>query len=146
MSTHPPPIPTKAVLGHGIVSRLGPMGIVAGLAVLAWIARLALQWQLPFPQCWLRKLTGVPCPACGCTRSLAAWSAGDLQQALLFNPLFFAVCVGLLLWLTLWTAQLTSHRPILDSVRTKAARLPLWRIAIVLVATNWLYLYLKLPK
>jgi len=146
MLTSPPPIPISAVLRPKTLSRLAPLGMVVGLAALAWITRLALQWQLPLPQCWLRKLTGVPCPACGCTRSLAAWASGNLEQAVLFNPLFFAVCLGFLFWLALWAVQLTSERPLLDTIRAKAVRLPLWRIAIALVATNWLYLYLKLPK
>src|SRR5262245_12213889 len=146
MAANPPPIPTNIAPRPSPLSRCAPLWAIAGLAVLAWIARLALQWQLPFPQCWLRKLTGVPCPACGCTRSLAAWSSGNLEQALLLNPLFFAVCLGLLLWLALWIVQRTSDRAVLDTIRARAGRLPLWRIAIALVATNWLYLYLKLPK
>jgi hypothetical protein len=146
MAISPPPIPTRAGLRRKSMSRLAPVWIVAGLAALAWTMRLALQWHWPLPQCWLRKLTGIPCPACGCTRSLAAWSSGDLEQALLFNPLFFAVCLGLLVWLGLWTVQRTSDRPLLNGIRARAVRLPWRKIAIALVAINWLYLYLKLPK
>ena len=141
MAISPPPFPRRQDR-----SRLAPVWVVGGLAALAWITRLALEWRFPLPQCWLRKLTGIPCPACGCTRSLASWASGDLEQALLFNPLFFAVCVGLLLWLALWLAQLTSNRPLLENIHARAARLPRWKMAIALVVTNWLYLYLKLPK
>lgn len=146
MTLNPPPLPADERVRRERPVSLAPVWTVAGLAVLALVARLALQWQWPVPQCWLRKLTGIPCPACGCTRSLAAWSSGNLDQAWLYNPLFFAICLGLLLWLTLWAVQLTSHQRLLDTIRARAARLPLGRIAIALVATNWLYLYLKLPK
>ena len=146
MITNPPPLPAGTRVRRQPPTSLAPVWTVVGLAALALVARLALQWQWPVPQCWLRKLTGVPCPACGCTRSLAAWSSGNLEQAWLYNPLFFALCLGLLLWLMLWAVQLATRRPLLDVIRANAGRLPVGRIAIALVATNWLYLYLKLPK
>src|SRR5688572_3117216 len=61
------------------------VGFVA-FALLTLGARFGMAWAWPLPQCWLRKLTGLPCPACGSTRSLAAWSQWDLGQALQLNP------------------------------------------------------------
>jgi uncharacterized protein DUF2752 len=116
------------------------------LLPLATYARVAIEAQWPLPQCLLRKFTGIPCPVCGCTRSLAALAQWDIEQALRFNPLFLLTCFGLMLWLAIWAVGATAGRPVLDAIRARACRLPLWRIAIALVATNWLYLYLKLPK
>ena len=48
--------------------------------------------------CPIRLLTGVPCPACGTTRSLAAISVGRFEDAWLLNPLGFAVIAFAILW------------------------------------------------
>jgi Protein of unknown function (DUF2752) len=48
--------------------------------------------HLPFLQCPLRSLTGIPCPTCGMTRSFTAIAQGDLGQAVqyhLFGPAVF---------------------------------------------------------
>lgn len=54
-------------------------------------------WVMDGPiLCPLRFTTGIPCPACGLTRSFCAVSQGELHRALefhLFGPLLFAVCV-----------------------------------------------------
>jgi hypothetical protein len=81
--------------------KLTPVWGFVSLVVLSAVARLGLAWEWPFPQCWMRKLTGIPCPSCGCTRSLAAWSHLDFEQAFRFNPLFFFVCAGLAAWAAL---------------------------------------------
>src|SRR5262245_45115134 len=81
-----------------IPARWHPVLIVAAGIVAASAARFCLDYQIPFPFCLLRKTTGVPCPACGSTRSLVAWTHLDPIAALRFNPLFFAVTVGLALW------------------------------------------------
>jgi Protein of unknown function (DUF2752) len=116
------------------------------MAALAVVARVALLWQLPLPQCWLRKLTDVPCPSCGCTRSLAAWATLDLDQAFRFNPLFFLLCAGLLAWSALRLLEKLSQRTFLEDFKARLKHWPWWRIAVVLLALNWLYLCLTLPK
>ena len=57
------------------------------MAGYAWIG---LQFLIPgegFTVCLFRNVTGLPCPSCGVTRSLLLIIGGDLQQALLVNPL-----------------------------------------------------------
>src|SRR5436190_3211912 len=98
---------------------LSPVWFVLGMGALAVVARLALLWPLPLPQCWLRKLTGVPCPSCGCTRSLAAWATLDLEQAFRFNPLFFLLCVALLAWSALRLAERFSRRTFPDGLKLR---------------------------
>jgi hypothetical protein len=116
------------------------------MAALAVVARLAMLWQLPLPKCWLRKLTDVPCPSCGCTRSLAAWATLDLEHAFRFNPLFFLLCVALLAWSALRLAEKFSRRTFLDGLKLRLKGWPWWRIGAALLALNWLYLCLTLPK
>jgi hypothetical protein len=38
------------------------------------------------PWCALRRISGVPCPTCGLTRSLARLAAGDLAGSLALHP------------------------------------------------------------
>lgn len=125
---------------------LSPVWFVLAMAPLAVAARFTLLWQWPIPQCWLRKLTGVPCPSCGCTRSLAAWTSLDFEQALRFNPLFFLLCLGLLLWCAVWIAEKILHRSFLAERRARLKHWPWWKLGAVLLALNWLYLCLTLPK
>jgi Protein of unknown function (DUF2752) len=140
--TEPPPLPQSAERGD----RWLPLWLFSGALALVAGLRLAGQWQLPLPKCWLRTFTGVPCPSCGCTRSLLAWSHFDLAQAFNFNPLFFVCCVAGLLWLALWAAERFLHRPWLRQWRARADRWPVGRVFLALVALNWLYLCLRLPK
>lgn len=81
--THPSPSdPTKAFGISG--DRLVPL---VGSQLFNW------GMSLPFLRCPLLRLTGIPCPAWGLTRSFMAMVRGDWQQAIayhLFGPLLFA--------------------------------------------------------
>ena len=112
----------------------------------ALAVNFAMRWSLPLPFCLLRESTGIPCPACGSTRSLLAWTHLDLITALRFNPLFFLACVGLALWTLLRVVEGFSQWRMSDRLRARAVRLPLVRILVVLLAVNWVYLYLTLPR
>lgn len=140
---HPPPLAPARV---GRPPRYWPS--LAGVAVLlsGAYAHFALKWDWPLPQCLLRKFTGIPCPSCGCTRSLAAWTQFDLEQAFRFNPLFFVVCLIAIAWIALTSFERLAGRPWLPDIRLRLQRWPLWRVGLVLVVLNWLYLCLTLPK
>lgn len=116
------------------------------MTLLAGAAHVALLWQLPLPQCWLRRLTDVPCPSCGCTRSLAAWATLDVEQAFRFNPLFFLVCVAVLAWSVLGMVEKLCRRTFLDGLKARLKPWPWWKIGAAVLALNWLYLCLTLPK
>lgn len=129
---------------------------MSGLAIAA---RLGIEGLIPFPRCWWREFTGLPCPTCGFARCLAAWTSLELSAAFRLNPLLSAL---ILLWLG-WAA----HHLIRDlSRRLRPGRapggtrhrvrtsLPGWRLTgraawvwtAVLVAANWVYLCLTLPR
>lgn len=126
--------------------RWWPAFILAGGLAMATGVRLAVQFGFPMPFCLLRASTGVPCPGCGCTRSLLALTHLDLGTALRFNPLFFAFCLVLPLYAVLrlggpgtpggWRARM------LDWGRAPA----LWRAVLVLAGLNWVYLIATLPR
>jgi hypothetical protein len=64
---------------------LNPVARYLALAVMA--ASFALPVQgLGIPLCWLHSTTGLPCPGCGMTRALTAFSHGDFTAALGLNP------------------------------------------------------------
>src|SRR5262245_9588196 len=126
--------------------RRAPIWAALGFVALTAGVQLAARWQIPFPPCLLRKFTGIPCPTCGCTRSLLAWSHFDLAAAFRFNPLFFVVCLGLLAWLGLWLLERFTGRAWLARCNALLRSGPAWKIFIALAVVNWLYLWLKLPR
>jgi hypothetical protein len=138
--------PLTEPLRGGQNSRWLPVWGVLVLAGLATGARVGLHWQLPFPQCWLRKLTGIPCPTCGATRSLAAWSRLDLSEAFRFNPLIFLICVGIIVWAVLRIAERVTQRGFLPDLQSRVSGQMFWKAGIALLALNWLYLCLTLPR
>jgi hypothetical protein len=123
-----------------------PLVVAAGLLAIIAVARPVAAWHVPFPQCWLRKFTGLPCPTCGCTRSLLAWAQLDPGQAFFFNPLFCLLCAGVLLWPVVAAFEEISGREWLSRAWARVPRRRAWQVAAVLAALNWLYLCLRLPK
>jgi len=120
-------------------------GLVASVAMFA-AARAWELGRLPFPSCWLRRLTGIPCPTCGCTRSLQAWAELDPVLAFQFNPLFFLVCAAVLFWPVLTVGESISGRAWFSRAWAGLSKGRAWKVAAVLLALNWLYLCRWLPK
>jgi len=50
------------------------------------------------PPCLFRYMTGIPCPACGATRSGLYISQFQIAGAFTANPFFFGLFVALLIW------------------------------------------------
>lgn len=136
----------SSAAGRSSLLATHPVALLFGIGLLAAFANFAVRWQVPLPFCALRKLTGIPCPACGSTRSLLAWTHLDPVAAFLFNPLFFLACAGVAVWAAVWLYEHISARPVLVRWRTSAQQLPLFRIVLSLAAINWIYLCLTLPK
>lgn len=84
--------------------------------------------------CPLRLVTGIPCPACGLTRSFCALASGRPVEAfahhLLGPPAFLAVAIlGLA-----WGFEAASGRRVLWLRRVAWSRTIAWTLAAVLVA------------
>ncbi len=135
-----------------------PLLLIALTAAAAFV-RLCVHWQVPLPFCLLRTATGIPCPGCGCTRSLLAWAHLDPLAALRFNPLFFVATLGVAAWAIRRTwigLQTGPANPGLSNVdrndpeagfnSAPFRRLLSPRLLALLAALNWLYLCLTLPK
>ncbi len=129
----------------GIPRRWRAILLVGLLAAGAGVVRGAVALGLPLPFCLLRATTGIPCPGCGCTRSLLAWTHLDPVSALRFNPLFFLFTVAMPVW-----AFARLCRGSEDSAGEPAS--PRWRgwvspwVLVALALLNWVYLCCSLPK
>jgi hypothetical protein len=143
--------PNTAAPWSGVFPRLpggrwAPLLLVLGLAGGAVLVRYCLQHHVPLPFCLLRSTTGVPCPACGSTRSLAAWAHLDPMEAFRFNPLFCLLTLTAAVWAVAGLADALRgtrwQERLANAVwsRTTTARV------LVVAAINWVYLCLTLPR
>ncbi|MFV0378304.1 MAG: DUF2752 domain-containing protein [Mangrovibacterium sp.] len=97
--------------------------------------------------CFIKSVTGVPCPSCGSTRSVLELLHGQLKSAFLLNPLGFVLLAGLLI-IPLWLLfDLLSQRQSLLQVYLRSEqfiRKPLPAIIfILLLLINWIWNIVK---
>ncbi len=82
--------PPERVVLRGVELRWPAVGLLAVGVVLPLLGH-------PGPGCLLRAATGVPCPLCGMSTSVASTVRGDLAEAVSATPAG-AVLVGFALW------------------------------------------------
>lgn len=135
------------------VTLLVPPAITAVAVILMLVvARIYDSLPLQAPACGLRAATGIPCVACGGTRSMMALSHGHFTEALAFNPLAFLGVIASGIWLLVALVRYFFFFPAPDSCADPFAnrkRLPLWSIVtgiVLLFLSNWFYLFLFLPE
>jgi hypothetical protein len=113
--------------------------VVSSVTAVSCFVWLAL--GLPWPGCWFRRLTGLPCPTCGATRSAFSLAHGDLTAAFRDNPLIFVCYAGTII-LNLYCAGVL----LFQFPRLRLAGLPsdvkrhLCVLVFAAVLLNWLYL------
>jgi len=97
--------------------------------------------------CLFKRLTNIPCPSCGSTRSVLSLLKGDISGALMWNPIgiilmvFLVITPGWILW---------------DLLRQKSSLFDFYRkselflqrkwvatAAILIVLTNWIWTIYK---
>ena len=112
---------------------------VAAASCFVWLAS-----GFPWPGCWFRRLTGLPCPTCGATRCALSLAHGDLTAALRHNPLIFVCYAGTML-LDLYCAGVL----LFEFPRLRLASLPsnvkhcLCALVFSAVVLNWAYLFIS---
>jgi len=77
--------------------RRGCKVLVLHLLLFAGIGAFVLVSMKFFQGCPIRHLTGIPCPTCGVTRSLASLVRLDFARALHFHPLSLPICLAILI-------------------------------------------------
>ncbi len=104
----------------------------AGLGVLGAAAVVRPLLPAVGPLCPLRRLTGIPCPACGASACAVALSRADVGAALTANPVVLGVFLVLLA-----AAVVPALRTRLVHGLRHAGNQPLWFVPIL--ALSWLY-------
>jgi hypothetical protein len=85
--------------------------------------------------CPLKRMSGVPCPTCGATRSVLSLLNGNPGGAIAYNPLFFA---GTMLLFAVVLIRLVLARKVRIHV-SRTERLGIWVLLTVFVLSNWAY-------
>ncbi len=100
--------------------------------------------------CIIKYLTGIPCPACGSTRSVMALIGGDFSEAFFLNPSGFIIALialALPVWM-LWdysTKNQSLYR-FYCQAENVIRRPPVAATLIVLVIANWIWNIIKSLK
>jgi len=93
--------------------------------------------------CMIKRITNIPCPSCGSTRSVSAVFHGDFAGAIYWNPLGLVV-LAIMIVLPIWLAAdlilkkdslLQSYKSTEKILRRKTVAIPL----IILVIINWIW-------
>jgi hypothetical protein len=115
---------------------------LAGAAlVVLWLA--SGHEEAPSLICPFRHLTGIPCFTCGGTRAVLALTRGDLQAALVWNPLVAVGAIAAMAWLV-YAAVVTALRAPRLRVRLAERDKVVFRAAAwTVIAGNWVFLILQ---
>lgn len=92
-------------------------------------------WACPFLH-----FTGLPCPACGGTRSVSAMLAGDLPLALSWNPLMATGVLGAVLFMVYVAVVRLFGLPRVRVLSSADERCWFARGLLVMLLGNWVYL------
>lgn len=122
--------------GHDPELIWGSILVLASVLGGAW-----LSLGIPTPLCPLHALSEIPCPTCGTTRAAGALLHGDMQAALINNPLMTAALLAAAVYVLYAAAVVIGRLPririgALSSTEARMIR----ALAILLISANWLYL------
>ncbi|HAZ65992.1 MAG TPA: hypothetical protein DCY41_04455 [Opitutae bacterium] len=119
-----------------------PAGVLAA-GIAAWSF---FYFGLTTPACLFRKLTGVPCLACGGTRCVRSLASFDLLSAFAFSPLVALLALIVCGWAT-WAvvARLRGDLLRVRLATDDAGRIHLRWLAGLALLAHWAWLYFKLP-
>jgi len=130
----------------GLLLRLGAGAVLAGLAGLFATALmvepspsgLGTHRRLGLPPCSLYALTGVPCPTCGVTTSLAHMARLNVLEALRTQPMGAVVFTAMLLSAAFCGATIVSGRGPMIWLQSRRANWRFWTLVIVgMAAASW---------
>ncbi|MCE5279481.1 MAG: DUF2752 domain-containing protein [Planctomycetaceae bacterium] len=122
--------------------RVAPHNKAAVVVVAVWgVLLLALEpvgrfFQIDTTICLLRRLTGLPCPACGGTRCFLCLLQGDILAAVAYNPLAAVACA---LAAAVLGMRLIMRRQVQVQLRPRE-RLAAVLVLVAAVLANWAYL------
>ena len=133
--------------GKRIYLLLGGLAL-AGHAWLLYYLVFGGPADSSFLACPTRKLTGIPCPACGTTRSAAALAQGQFESALWTNPLGY-LALAFLIFIPMWIVYdlLQKSQSLKQAYQLAEAKFKqpkfAWPLTLLLLA-NWIWNIFKL--
>jgi len=94
--------------------------------------------------CILKAVTGVPCPACGTTRSVHAITKGNWKEAFFINPFgYMALTAMIILPIWLIADVVTNKRSLYSSVHIVESRLKQNKVLAsalaIIIIVNWIW-------
>lgn len=121
---------------------LYPITLLLSATALLWLAAACL-WAPDFSPCPFRLATGLPCPACGSTRAVAAILRGDFAEALRLNPIGYLLCAGgaVILSLLVWDGLRGDRAYARFYLRCNRLlqRPAVWIPLVGLIVANWVW-------
>jgi len=87
-----------------------------GFILLVYITMAFKGWA--FNVCWIKTITGIPCPTCGGTRALMAITHGDFWMAWQYNPIGYFYLLALLVGIPLLIYDLIVKQEVLFKLNT----------------------------
>jgi hypothetical protein len=125
-----------------LVAREGPpLGLIFGAigALGALVVGLLHLDRLKLPLCYVKALSGLPCPTCGSTRAAGRLFELDLAGAFSMNPLATLAALAIVAWALGDLVLLPRRRALGIEVAARAGSV--LRIGVVVaVLLNWAYL------
>ena len=117
--------------------------VVVAASIVAWTF---FYFGLTTPACLFRKITGVPCLACGGTRCVRSLASFDLLSAFAFSPIVTLLALSVCAWAA-WAvvARLRSDPLRVRLVTDDAGRRHLRWLAGLALLAHWVWLHCKLP-
>lgn len=115
---------------------------VAGYGCIFWTYRFyPLASRKEYGLCMFKKITSIPCPSCGSTRSILFLLQGDIAQAFMMNPIGIFLLI-IMVVSPLWIAfdvivkkntLFHTYSTMENLLRKKSISLPM----VALVLANW---------
>ena len=120
-------------------------GILYGIIALTALAAVRfLPVTAILPPCLFNKLTGLPCPTCGATRSIMHLAHGSILSAMAMNPLVAFSFVALILYFLYSIITILAGAPRIRIALADSEKNVLRIAAVGIVLMNWTYLLFNL--
>jgi hypothetical protein len=113
------------------------------MAGYVWVILNTFYYSSIHIGCLFHKITHIPCPACGSTRSVLSLLNGDFSNAFYANPFGYIICISMIilpLWILFdWISQKDSFIRAYKNIESLFKRKYIAAPAIVLVLINWIW-------